>query len=137
LWALEWEWHPVEIPLLCARFSRIFTLFSFNSFRDISVQSNWRTFLDRLSYIMGSETLSPDQEYRYSLGSEALPSIKNMYTLLVGNASFCLMSETLPSTCRKRFLLPVTYFPTNIIYHITLQVMGIHTIIVNFLAFKT
>jgi len=30
--------------------------------------------------------------------------IKNMYTLLVGNASFCLMSETLPSTWRIHIL---------------------------------
>jgi len=41
-------------------------------------------------------------KYIYSL-------IKNIYTLW----------------CRKRFLLPVTYFPTNLVYPFTLRVTGI------------
>jgi len=32
---------------------------------------------------------------------------------------------------RKRFLLPVTYFPTNLLYPFTLRVTGIKTISVN------
>jgi len=43
--------------------------------------------------------------------------IKNIYILY---------SETLPSTCgRERFLLPVTSFPTNLLYPLTLRVTGI------------
>jgi len=75
---------------------------------------------------MGSGTLlanrsDPDQEYIYFMGSETdgqtdmarstrlVILIKNIYTLWG----------------RNRFLLPVTYFPTNLVYPFTLRVTGI------------
>jgi len=59
--------------------------------------------------------LIPDQEYIYFMGSETLPSavIKNIYTLWG----------------RKRFLLPVTYFPTNLGVPFTLRVTVIMTLL--------
>jgi len=48
------------------------------------------------------------QEYIYFMGSETLPS-----------ACYILSDE---SWGRKRFLLPFTYFPTNLVYLFTLYV---------------
>jgi len=56
----------------------------------------------------------PDQSYIYFMGTETLPSI--LYG--VGKAFFCLWA-------RKRFLLRVTYFPTNLVDPFTQRVTGI------------
>jgi len=72
--------------------------------------------------------LIPDQEYIYFMGSETLPSAEE-YIYFMG-------SETLPSACyniytlwgRKRFLRPVTYFSTNLVYPFTLRVTRITVI---------
>jgi len=90
---------------------------------------------------MGSETLPSacDQEYIHFMGSETLPSACSYgvgnasFCLLqlygVGNASFCLLHSSDKSSIpfystsrRKRFLLPVTYFQTNLVYPFTLRV---------------
>jgi len=69
---------------------------------------------------MGSETLPsacyiyPDQEYIYFMGSETLPS-----------ACYILSDNIYTLWGRKRFLLPVTYFPTNLVYLFTLRVTSI------------
>jgi len=80
----------------------------------VSQRSYGRT--DRLTF-MGSETSSSLYRVRNAFyivmlikniytkytrkNSQNLILIKNIYTLMIGNASFCLLS-------RKRFLLPVT-----------------------------
>jgi len=52
LWALEWAWHPAETNLRCAGSPKICMPNSKKpssySFRDLSVHTDGRTWLDRL-----------------------------------------------------------------------------------------
>jgi len=70
-----------------------------NSFRDLSVHPDRQT--DRRT----------DGQTDMARSTRLVILIKNIYTVWG----------------RKRFLLPVTYFPTNLVYPFTLRVTGIKT----------
>jgi len=99
LWALEWAWH-IRVTKLALRIKlrnlNLKSQFSiFDSFRDIHVH-----IYDFLKFVGGL----------WALGwARLVILIKNIYTLWG----------------RKRFLLPVKYFLTNLVYPFTLRVTGI------------
>jgi len=119
LWAFQWAWHIAETNLRCVSSgictpnlnSLALTVSEISAFIRTDRQTDRRTWLDRSD---------PDQEYIYFMGSETdgqtdmarstrlVILIKNIYTLWG----------------RNRFLLPVTYFPTNLVYPFTLRVTG-------------
>jgi len=98
LWALEWAWHSTETNLRCVRTSGIRTP-SLNSLAPIVSEISAFIRTDRRT----------DGQTNMARSTQLVILIKNIYTVWG----------------RKRFLLPVTYFPTNLVYPFTLRVTGI------------
>jgi len=96
LLALEWAWHAAKTNLRCVRCSGIY-MPSPNSLSSY-------TFQDLSVHPDGQTNGQTDM----ARSTRLVILIKNIYTLWDW----------------KRFLLPVTYFPTNQVYPFTLQVTG-------------
>jgi len=101
-WALEWAWNIAETNLCCVRSSGI-------------CKPNLNT-LALIVYEISAFIRTDRQTDRRSDGQTDMARstrlvilIKNIHTLWG----------------RKRFLLPVTYFRTNLVYPFTLRVTGI------------
>jgi len=100
LWALEWAWLCTETNLRCVRSSGICSP-NLNSVALIVSEISAFIRTDRRT----------DGQTDMARSTRLVILIKNIYTLWG----------------RKRFLLPVTYFPTNLVYPFTLRVTGIKT----------
>jgi len=96
LWALEWAWHSAETN--CAGISGI-------CMPNPSIVACIVSEISAFIRIDGQTDGHTDM----ARSTRLVILIKNMYTLWG----------------RKRFLLPVTYFPTNLVYPFTLRVTGI------------
>jgi len=94
-WALEWAWHSAETNLRCARSSGICTP-NLNSLAPIVSEISAFIRTDRRT----------DGQTDMARSTPLVILIKNIYTLWG----------------LKRFLLPITYFPTNLVYRFTLRV---------------
>jgi len=102
LWALEWAWHSTETKLRCVRSSGICTP-NLNSLA--LIVSEISAFI-RTDKQTDRRTVGQTDMAR---STRLVILIKNIYTLWG----------------RKRFLPPVTYFSTNLVYPFTLRVTGI------------
>jgi len=98
-WALEWAWHCTETKLRCVRSSGICTP-NLNSLAPI---------VSEFSAFIRTDGRTDGTRRDMARSTRLVILIKNIYTLWG----------------RKRFLLPVTYFSTNLVYPFTLRVTGI------------
>jgi len=108
LWTLVWAWHSAETNLRCAGISGICMP---NSSIVAFIVSEISAFIRTDRRTDGRI----DGQTEMARSTRLVVLIKNIYTLWG----------------RKRFLLPVTYFPTNIVYPFTLRVTGIKIADVN------
>jgi len=106
LWALEWAWHSAVTNLRCAGISGICMP---NPSIVACLFSEISAFIrtDEQTYV---RTVGQTDMAR---STRLMILIKNIYSLWG----------------RKRFLLPVTYFPTNLVYPFTLRLTGIKILV--------
>jgi len=90
LWALEWVWHAAETNLRCVGSSGICT-----------------PNLNSLALIVPRSQRSSGQTDRRTDGKTDMARSTRLVILI---KNICNLWG------RKRFLLPVTYFPTNLVY---------------------
>jgi len=109
LWAYEWAWHIAETNLRCVRSSGICTP-NLNSLAPIVSEISAFIRTDRQT------DRRTEGQTDMARSTRLVILIKNIYTLWG----------------RKRFLLPVAYFPTNLVYPFTLRVTGINMFLFKF-----